>query len=111
MANRSRLVRATDDNLDELFKGVMIECYDWDVKVARDAIPDGGGVAAGIDFLLNPERIRETTRAAFEFVQEAIDAVRAAPDNPYGDDEEAIAKHIVEEIEKRWEQKKRRENR
>lgn len=80
-------------------------------RVARDAIPDGGGVGAGIDFLLNPERIRETTRAAFEFVQEAVDAVRAAPDNPYGDDEEAIAKHIVEEIEKRWEQKKKRENR
>ncbi len=31
MANESRVVRATDDTLDELFQGVMIECYDWDV--------------------------------------------------------------------------------
>lgn len=68
------------------------------MRVAREAIPPGGGLGAGIDFLLNPERVKETTHKALEWCDQAIAAVRVAPDNPYGDDEETIAGVILEQV-------------
>lgn len=69
-------------------------------KVSRDAIPPGGGMAAGIDFFSDPKRIRETTAAAFEWAEQVIDVMRAAPDNPHGDDEEILAGVILDELER-----------
>ena len=69
-------------------------------KVSRDAIPPGGGMAAGIEFFSDPNRIRETTAAAFEWAEQAINVMRAATDNPYGDDEEILAQVILDELER-----------
>ena len=68
-------------------------------KVSRDAIPNGGGVASGIAFLLNPEKMAETSRKALEWCDQAIAAVRATPDNPYGNNEEDIAAAILKRID------------
>lgn len=68
------------------------------VRVSREAIPPGGGFAAGLDFLMNPERMKEVTRQSLEWCDQAIAAVRAAPDNPYGDDEETIAGVILAQL-------------
>jgi hypothetical protein len=68
-------------------------------KMSKDAIPDGGGFEDGLAFLMNQDALTKTARHATEWVQKAIDAVKAAPDNPYGDDDEMIAEAILDEIE------------
>lgn len=67
-------------------------------KVSRDAIPAGGGLAAGLDFLMNTERIVEVSRNALAWIDAAIAVVKTAPDNPYGDDDEAIAGAILDQL-------------
>ncbi|ELS01199.1 hypothetical protein Xen7305DRAFT_00009010 [Xenococcus sp. PCC 7305] len=42
------------------------------------------------------EKAKQTLKNAVNLANEAVDAVIAAPDNPYGADREAIAKAIVE---------------
>lgn len=68
-------------------------------KVSRDAIPNGGGIAAGVAFLLDPQLVAETSRKALEWCDQAIAAVRATPDNPYGNNEENIAAAILNRID------------
>jgi len=68
------------------------------IKVSRDAIPNGGGFASGLEFLMNPERIKEVSLKSLEWCDQAIAAVKSAPDNPYGDDEEVIAGAILEKM-------------
>jgi hypothetical protein len=65
---------------------------------ARIAIPPGGGLAAGIEAM---SRLGDVTREALAQMDQAIAAVRAAPDNPYGADEETIAGAILGELRKR----------
>lgn len=67
-------------------------------KVALDAIPSGGGLASGIEFLKDSERMKSTLLSAFEFVEMIIQQVQDTPDNPYGNEEEKIAKAILDEI-------------
>jgi len=69
------------------------------LKVSRDAIPTGGGFAAGIEFLLNKERMIDVNRKAIAWIEEALAAVKATPDNPYGDDDELIAQAILNKLE------------
>lgn len=69
-------------------------------KMAMDAIPPGGGFADGANFLLSGN-LGESGRNAAEWVKQAIHAVKAAPDNPYGDDEEVIAAEILRRIKER----------
>ena len=63
---------------------------------ARIAIPPGGGIADGIEAIKN---LAEVTRRAVIQMDQAIAAVRAAPDNPYGEDEETIAGVILAQID------------
>ena len=65
-------------------------------KVSRDAIPNGGGFAAGLDFLMDKERMIQVSRDALAWIELALAAVKAAPDNPYGDDDELIASVILD---------------
>lgn len=67
-------------------------------KVARDAIPSGGGFADGVEFLMNPEKVAATHREALAWADQAIAVMKTAPDNPYGDDEEVIAGAILKAI-------------
>lgn len=69
--------------------------------MAKEAIPKGGGFADGIAFLTNPERVRDVARDALKFVDAAVFLMRSAPDNPYGDDEEAICAAYLAELEKK----------
>jgi hypothetical protein len=66
-------------------------------KMALDAIPPGGGVADGASFLLSG-KLGESAKAAAEWVKQAIAVIKAAPDNPYGDDDEAIAAEILRRV-------------
>lgn len=68
-------------------------------KMSFDAIPPGGGFAAGVDFLLSPGRLAQSGQAAVDWVKQSISLVKSAPDNPYGDDDEAIAGALLERLE------------
>lgn len=72
-------------------------------KASRDAIPDGGGVADGIRFLSDPDKLRSGLREAQKWVEAAIQAVRlAAEPNPWKDSaDEEIAGEIRRQIESR----------
>lgn len=69
-------------------------------KMSVDAIPKGGGFGDGIDFLMSG-KIGESAKAATAWVKEALRVFKTAPDNPFGDDDEAIAGHILAGIEAR----------
>jgi len=68
-------------------------------KVSRDAIPNGGGFVAGLEFLMDKERMIQVSRDALAWIELAIVTIKIAPDNPYGDDDEAICAAILEKIE------------
>jgi hypothetical protein len=67
-------------------------------KMSLDAIPPGGGIADGVSFLLSG-KLGESAKAASEWVRRAIATVKAAPDNPFGDDDEAIAAELLRRID------------
>lgn len=64
---------------------------------ARVAIPPGGGMQAAISAIKN---LGEVTRVALAEMDQAIAVIKAAPDNPYGDDNEIIAGAILLTLEK-----------
>lgn len=69
-------------------------------RIAQLAIPDGGGFQAGIDFLLDPAKVKTTAQAATTWVAQAITLVRtAAEPNPWktATDEE-IAGEILSKL-------------
>jgi hypothetical protein len=70
-------------------------------KMAQLMIPDGGGFADGLRELSDPSNIANRAREATSWVQQAINLVKSAPDNPYGGDDELIAGEILRQIEQR----------
>jgi hypothetical protein len=66
--------------------------------IARESIPPDGGFADGVEFFTNAERRHQVLERAVANFDLAIEAVRAAPDNPYGNDEETIAAAILERL-------------
>jgi hypothetical protein len=71
------------------------------LKMSRNAIPDGGGLADGIKFLSSKESIMSGYKAAEEWTEAVIQAVRDACDpNPFRKaDNETIATEIVRRID------------
>ena len=63
--------------------------------------PAGGGLAAGIAAITTPGRLVDLARQATKEIEDAIAAVKAAPDNPYGTDDEAIAAEILRQVEEK----------
>lgn len=73
-------------------KALMIR---WASKLM---VPDGGGINDALGHLTNPALLKEKMREALDKTMTAIDAVKAAPDNPFGNDDEAIAGEILQKI-------------
>ena len=71
-------------------------------KMAADAIPKGGNFQSGVEYLMSPD-LATKAQAAAEWVRDAIQAVKSAPDNPFGDDDEAIAGEMLRLAEQRME--------
>lgn len=69
--------------------------------IALEAVPAGGGLASGLNFLANPEQRQRGIATAMANLDAALKAVKSAPDNPYGDDDEAIATAILERVEQK----------
>jgi len=76
-------------------------------KMSSLAIPVGSGkesFAKGLDVITSREKFLSIASQASDFVRRAIAELKTAPDNPYGDDDEAIAGEIlkrIEEVEKK----------
>jgi hypothetical protein len=77
-------------------------------KMSRDAIPDGGGLGAGIEFLTTPGKMASGLHAATEWCDAAVKAVRLAGEpNPWKNaNEEEIAGELVRRIEERTQKRK-----
>jgi hypothetical protein len=67
--------------------------------IAREAIPPGGGFYSGITFFTDEKRRQKVLEDAEFKMNGAIKAVKAAFDNPYGNDDEAIAEAILKQIQ------------
>ena len=78
-------------------------------KVSMEALPKGGGVADGIKFLSDKDRIIKAMRSAHDWVKQVIKAVRKAGEpNPFKNaTDEDIAGEILKKIEEN--RKKRNE--
>lgn len=72
--------------------------------IAREAVPVGGGLADGLNFLTDPDRRRRGIEKAMADMEMAIEAVKSVPDNPYGSDDEAIAAAILKRVKERKEE-------
>ena len=76
---------------------------------SKNAIPSGGGVADGMAALM-PDRFREGMKKAEDEALKMMQAVKSVPENPFGDNNEAIAEYIVElaleEKMERWKKKR-----
>jgi hypothetical protein len=67
-------------------------------KMSILAVPKDGGMADATRLFTVRGRLAQVAREAEEWVSAAIAVVKTAPDNPYGDDSEAIAGEILRRI-------------
>lgn len=67
--------------------------------IARVAVPPGGGMESSLRFFADTEHRHRVLEVAMETLDASIALIRQAPDNPYGDDEEAIAAAILDKLE------------
>lgn len=65
------------------------------MRMAALAVPVGGGVADAVRAITTPGRLQAYARQATEELANAIAAIKAAPDNPWGNDDEVIAGHLL----------------
>lgn len=72
--------------------------------IARMAVPPGGGLMDAVEFIRNNEKRKEILAESKKWLDEAIQAVKNAPDNTFVSDEE-----ISDEILRRLEEKKKNE--
>ena len=76
-------------------------------KMSLLAIPVGSGrnsLMLGAEMLTNRGKFASTAAEASNWVRQAIAVMKTAPDNPYGDNDEAIAKALLDGIEERQRQ-------
>ena len=59
------------------------------------AVPVGGGIGDAIKLLADPKKLAANLQAGIVDAHAAIAAVKAAPDNPFGTDDEVIAAELL----------------
>ena len=69
--------------------------------MSNDAIPKGGGIASGVEYLCGPERVKDSFKNACQFAREAVDTVRGAKGvNPFRNaTDEDIAGEILRRLD------------
>lgn len=72
-------------------------------RMAVLMIPPGtpNPFATGIQALIDPSRLVAAGKEATEWVQHALALVKAAPDNPYGGDDEVIAAALLHRMKEK----------
>lgn len=65
-----------------------------------------GGIGNAFEFFSNPEKREKIMEESETDALLSIELIKASPDNPYGNDDEAIAGRLLDEIiekeNKRW---------
>lgn len=69
--------------------------------ISQKAIPNGGGFADGIKFWTDAEYRKRIMDESKREADAYIELVKTAPDNPYGNDDEAIASAILDQLKGR----------
>jgi hypothetical protein len=71
------------------------------LRMSREAVPDGGGLADGISFFSDTEKRKTIMANSDAWVHRAIDAVRRASEpNPFkNSDDETIAAEILRKVD------------
>jgi hypothetical protein len=70
-------------------------------KMALDAVPRGGGLPDALRFLQDKDAMVDSAKASTKWVKDAIAAVKQTHDNPFGNDDEAIAGELLRRIGER----------
>ena len=70
-------------------------------KMSLLMVPPAGGLAETVALMAKPGGIGGAAKEATVWVEQAIAAAKAAPGNPYGDDDEAIAGEILRQAWKK----------
>lgn len=68
-------------------------------KMASQMVGPNGHIGTAIDAIMKPGNLAAHGKIASDFVVAAIAAVKSAPNNPYGDNDEAIAAEILRRID------------
>jgi hypothetical protein len=68
--------------------------------ISREAIPIGGGIADGIKFFTDESHRKDVMQRAETIALKFVEAIKKAPDNPYGTDNEVIAKALLDKLPK-----------
>lgn len=68
--------------------------------VAREAVPKGGGMSDAIQFFTDEKHRKAVLQRAETAAMNMLVAVKQARDNPYGEDNEAIAEAILAKLPK-----------
>lgn len=76
-------------------------------RMAQLMIPDGTAdpVVTGIRNIATPGKLAACGREATQWVQDALSVLTSAPDNPWGEDEEAMAGALIRRINARLQQR------
>ena len=69
-------------------------------QMAVIAIPPGSGAGTreALDMLTDPKKLGATWKEARAWVEGALAAIKAAPDNTFGNDDEVIAHELLKRI-------------
>jgi hypothetical protein len=67
-------------------------------KIFLIAVPPDGGLNDALGLFLTPGYLGDVAAQATDWAKAAIAAVKESPDNPYGDDDEAIAGEIMRRV-------------
>ena len=62
-------------------------------------VPRGGNIYDAIEHLSDKDKLMNALRKAQQRTRDYIEGIKNSRDNPYGDDEEAIAKAILDKLE------------
>jgi hypothetical protein len=73
--------------------------------MASLAIPPGGDFYDGVQAIMTPGKLGEHFKIAMAQAFSYIDAMKAAHDNPYGNDDETIAEAMVKAVKQRQEER------
>jgi hypothetical protein len=69
-------------------------------RIAAVMIPEGGSVLDGFNALTNPARMGQIAKESTKWISVMLEAIKSAPDNPHGNDNEVIAASILKQMEK-----------
>ncbi|MFA5767618.1 MAG: hypothetical protein WC919_06875 [Candidatus Paceibacterota bacterium] len=70
-------------------------------RMSSIIVPPNGGPKDVFEAITTPNKLTQIAKESAVWVEEALAAIKSAPDNPFGGDDEAIAGEILRRLEER----------